>query len=595
MIAGIPMLNVDNKTENASPGRMDTWICAVLAITILCSAAAYSFRLTSFLLAKEAVLAGGLCVIAALGVIRGRMPLAGCRAFFPLWSFLSLAAFFHLGLAQAQVPADTTAQLIRGILLLCAAAYAYDLLQHPRFRERIEMTLILSMVSVAVLGILQYMGLLEGMFPVFETYNQPAYSVFGNQDYLGGYLAMGIPLLVYRFLVRPRADYFALLSMLILLGGLLLTGSRSAWLAAIIGVATSLFMLARAVKREPTLSNLLPKRLLLLASVSAALIAVTVSMAPETTLQRIAMTFSTQDKGGTLRLWFWDGTWRMFQDAPFIGKGLGNYAYWSPHYLGEALHAAGGNLHAHNTVHTLHAHCDPLEILAETGLLGALCWGWMALRLLRCRGPEWGALAALLAFSLMNAAFYSISHALAGLLLAGMLLARRPAKPGKEAPKNKRTTAYALAAITLLSAAFILGATVWPSYLLQRAFDQYAGEEPCLPAFEEAARHPWPNAYAQQEYGAALAENGQLKEAYPHLLNALKGCDTGTLYLALGKLAIEFGDTRQARTWLEACLWRWPSDPVAWNLLAEIASASEYERLRLRALQWNVMLSESGT
>ena len=65
------------------------------------------------------------------------------------------------------------------------------------------------------------------------------------------------------------------------------------------------------------------------------------------------------------RLELWSGAWQMFLSAPFLGAGVGQFAWH--HFLhqaaGEAPAASGLFNHAHNVV---------LHLLAETGLAGAL-------------------------------------------------------------------------------------------------------------------------------------------------------------------------------------------------------------------------------
>jgi len=462
-------------------------------------------------------------------------------------------------------------------------AGAYDLLGEDVWRKRILDALLCSTVLVAALGVLQYAGLLPGLFPTFEDYGQRVYSVFGNQDLYGGYLAIGIPLLVRRFLTRTRLDTVALLGIVVLLAGLLISGSRSAWLAVAVGVLIAIPY--RHVTRLGTA---------MLGGVCMTIVVLTVWLAPAATSHRFAMTLGPEDHGGRLRLWFWDGTLRMVRDAPIAGQGLGNYGYWSPRYLGEALHAPGGHTHAHNELHTVRAHCEPLEILAEAGLIGSCCWLWMLVRLIRCRGPEWGGLAALLTFSLFNAAFHSAPHALAGLLLAGMLLAQRGTAVGAEAPGESLDAAYGLAALTIMMSAFFMWAVLLPSYWLQAAEDRYLAGKPCLPQYERVVEHPWPNARAREEYGVALSEAGRLEEAYYQFERALDGRDTGSLYLALGALAQSLGDHRRARQWLDACFYRWPSSAALWEVRFQGSPPHERKHIRERAARWGVMLDKWG-
>jgi len=564
--------------EHTGPAT-DRWRGALICLVVVLCPVAYSFRLTSFLHAKEAVLCLGLCAVAAVVVVRGRLSVAGCTAFLPLWVFLGLAAVLHLGVFPARVPAAVIAEIARYGALLIAAAFAYDLLREGPWRDRIVNALVASTVVVALLGLLQYAGLVPFLFPRIEAYGQRVYSVFGNQDLYGGYLAIGMPLLVRRFLTRGRLHGVTLLGIAVLLAGLLISGSRAAWLATAVGVLV-------AMPRERVSRT----GLVMLASACLGIVVLTVLVAPDATAHRLVRTFGPEDAGGRLRLWFWDGTLRMVGDAPVAGKGLGNYAYWSPQYLGDALHAPGGHAHAHNDVHTIHAHSDPLEVLAETGMLGALCWLWMLVRVLRRRGPEWGGLAALTVFALFNATLSSAPHALAGLLLAGMLLARHDARP----TADNRVAAYGLAAASVALSGFFFGAVLLPSYRLQAAQDRHVAGRPCLAQYERVVGHPWPNARAREQYGVALAEAGRFDAARRQLERALDGRDTGSVYLALALVAQRQGDRAAARRWLDATLHRWPSNATLWEQLFLAGPDRRRARIRTRAARWGILVDAQG-
>jgi len=74
------------------------------------------------------------------------------------------------------------------------------------------------------------------------------------------------------------------------------------------------------------------------------------------------------------RVHFWDATLRMYAAHPLLGVGAGGYiaaihSFRSPESMGHSL--ATPSLH--------HAHCFPLEVLAELGPAGLLLVGWVIL------------------------------------------------------------------------------------------------------------------------------------------------------------------------------------------------------------------------
>ena len=547
-------------TLEARPDRAvwrDTWRGWTACVVIVACAVTYSFRFTSFLHAKEAVLCMGLCVIGVLVALRGRFSWGGITAFLPLWLWVG-AGLCRLCFAPPQVPSDAAVELARWLLLLLTVGLVFDVLGDDTWRRRMMNAFLFSTIAVGLLGLLQYADAVPFLFPVFEGYTQRVYSVFGNQDLYGGYLAMGAPLLARRLLASKRLHAAALGGVCILTPALLVSGSRSAWLAAAVGVAVAVAMTER--KRA---------RLALFGALIAALAVVTALAAPDATVRRITQTFRAEDEGRHARLFFWEAAWGLFEDAPLLGQGVGAYAYSSPRYLGELVEAEPGPVPFDVERHADHPHCEPLRVLAETGLVGLVFWLWMAARLLGRRGIEWAGLAAFAVFACFNGPLDSAPHLLAALLLAAMLSARR-----QEDTAEARLPAYGLPALCITLCVFEVWAVLVPSYLLRAAQDAQLAGEPALGLYERALGHPWPNAEAHRDHAIALAEAGRIDAAYDHFQAAPDGLDTSDLYLALAAVAIERGDREAARRWAAECLRRFPRHPEATDLLAHVGGTS---------------------
>ncbi|MCX5772254.1 MAG: O-antigen ligase family protein, partial [Candidatus Hydrogenedentes bacterium] len=301
---------------------LDAARAIVLMVALVAGAAIYSFELTSFLHAKEAVLCIGLAVMALLVAVRGHFYWNGIRAFAPLWIFVGLG-LVRAAVMPTAVASDTALSALRWGLILVTVALAYDLLAQEKWRDRVFDAFIASAVVVALLGYVQYWGLAPRLFPVFDSYDQRVYSVFGNQDYFGGYVAMAFPAALYRMLGQRRRKW-GLAGILLLAPALLISGSRSAWLAALAGVC----MVAPHLEWRP-------RRLAAAAIVAAAAVGATAYLAPEATVSRVRSAFAAKDEGRDSRVWLWKAGHGMFRDFPLMGMGLGNYAYWSPSYLGE--------------------------------------------------------------------------------------------------------------------------------------------------------------------------------------------------------------------------------------------------------------------
>ena len=104
----------------------DTRRGALLGCAVLLGTCAFSFAFTSFLHAKDAVLAVALLLAALLWVYDRRAPWPGIQAFAPLWLLLLFSVVVHAGFGAARVPAFTleTCARIATVLLLAASPAA---------------------------------------------------------------------------------------------------------------------------------------------------------------------------------------------------------------------------------------------------------------------------------------------------------------------------------------------------------------------------------------------------------------------------------------------------------------------------------------
>lgn len=556
---------------------------AILCLTAALCPVVYSFQMVSFLHAKEAVLWLG---VAALSIVRVRRGVSrrAMAAFGPLWALLGFSLVVHVALRRSAIPTDAAASLARGAMILAGGVLAWDHISSPAWRRRVLDAIGFSAGAAAVLALIQYADLAPRLFPVFEGNSQRMYSVFGNQDLLGGYLACVAPLLAYPFLAGESRRAFSarnvwsLATFAVLAAALVLSGSRSAWIAGAAGIIAVLRIRHGRPVRRAVLAVL---------GVGAVILAVLAD--PEYFGERAGSAARLDGTGIRARLWFWDGTQRMIRDHLVYGVGPGNFAYWSPRYLGEALSAPDGARHFHNELHTRYAHSDPLQLAAETGLVGIALLAWFVVRLPRRREAETGALIGLGVFSLFNFPFHSAPHAFVGVVCAGMLMSRPDPAQAEDVSggrRHGRAPGLLVASVVVLTAGFLFWAETWPSVLLRRADRIYLSGGDALPAYERVCRHPWPNAAARRNYGIALLAAGCYEDAEREFSAARDGLDTGELYLALGALA-ELRDDHDRATWaLEECVHRTPSSVEAWRRLLRLADKEKAPDLLERAKQY---------
>lgn len=560
----------ENSALTPAPASRERIAALVALVTVVASPSLFSFHFMSFSDVKLAAYAAAACALLFLVPRRAVMEVLGRRwvlalAAMLLWGEAVSFCREMLGLGGMS-PVFAGGLGVAGIAAL-AICGALD-------RRTLLVAVALSAVPVAALAMLQYAGALPGMFPRFNDYDQRMYSVFGNQDLLGGYLAIGMSLAVALWLAREisRAAVTALI--LSILPPLVLSGSRSAWLAAAVG-----FGVALAAARRRSYRRVAP-----LLGVCAGLAVGVVWLDRTATWDRLTNTFSGSDVGFRIRLWIWDGTLRLIGEHPVAGVGLGNYAYYSPRALGEALHARGPGFHLFNHLHTLHAHSDPLELFAETGAIGLLLLVLALAFLPRRSSPAWAGLAAYVAFSLVNTTLHSPPHVLAFLLMAGALgrregdLSFRPERYGGEKPYLP-----AMAAVLVVFHAFT---ALYPSYLWARAQALYqAGSDNAKDAYARAAYRPG-SVGAAAELATILANEGEEDRATIMAGLASLVLDTGELYYLRAHLAERPGNAPEAARLYRECLLRWPDHQPAYEGLLRTAPPEDRDAITAESLRW---------
>lgn len=513
----------------------------VAALALVLAPLAFSFEVISFLHAKELVYAVALCVMAMLGagVPRG-----------PLWVRVLGWGLVALAVISLNAPYLILEKLFRSLLAVGFAVAAWRLLPTARLRAGI----IASAVLVSAAGLLQYVGATDRWLPVFPSYDQRMYSVFGNQDLLGGYAALALPLLLGVWLKgvgwRTWQGAVAGVAAMVLGTALLLSGSRSAWLAAALGVAVVLF-LERKQRRKIAVAAL--AGLVLLCATATVWV------------PRVMRTYSAADTGGNLRTWFYAGTWDMIKAHPWLGVGLGGYGYYSPRHMGAVLLAPGGERLARNELFVDHAHSDPLEALAEFGVLGMVLLAAGIMVAWRKGGeggiisvPERGALVVLGVFACLNPALASMPHAVAGLccLLSG-------AARGDD--EVKRAWTFSRCAVVCVVAAGWVWLTWLPSAAMVRAENRVDPADACGNAARFSAIamrfHGPAGAYEAAIFWAApcaAMSPERLDGALERLIEAgRRMTDTGNFHGALADLYRVQGKAEAAQSERAAMAARW--------------------------------------
>lgn len=274
--------------------------------------------------------------------------------------------------------------LTRVELLKLGAFFAIFFLSTQAFRQRRDLTylawfLIFLCFSVSLLGIVQYFtsGTKIYGFRALTEGGDP-FGPFVNRNHFAGFVELTLPaglaLMIFRGLRRDMFPLAALLTV-VPMGAMVLSGSRGGIVSFAFEVAV-LALLARSRKGPQG------PRLAALGIVALAALALVVWLGAGKAIERFS-TFQPRDVSQARRVSMIRGAAHMFLAHPIAGTGVGSLIAVYPRY--ETLYDGKIVDHIHN---------DYMELLAETGILGAFCglaFLWLLFRQARtCFAAEQG-------------------------------------------------------------------------------------------------------------------------------------------------------------------------------------------------------------
>ena len=181
---------------------------------------------------------------------------------------------------------------------------------------------------------------------------------------MGAFLALGFGL---KGVMRKEQSQWAWCCFVLMVVGLIMTGSRGAFGAFILGVGFLFFVVRPKVCWK--------KAGMLLVGLGVVAFAVTLSGARP---DNMALVSSAKTAVGDYPLlWtraeLWASTWEMIKSAPILGTGIGTFSQFYEQYRDPAERTAG-----------FMAHNDPLQFWAEMGVLSfVLFYGFAVLMCMR--------------------------------------------------------------------------------------------------------------------------------------------------------------------------------------------------------------------
>jgi O-antigen ligase len=366
-------------------------------------------RILNQVLIVGAVTVGGILALRSRAEVRSRLLLPGAA-----WVGATVIATF-----TSQRPAAS----LEAVALLLIAAPAYfvikAVLAHPGLRPRIDWLVIVSstvfVVAYLVQGFTQWLSWWSVAGPSIPPLRPGDVGLtVGTVNAVALYLELLVPIAVWLSWSRWRSRPFSVGLAVVSAFALLVTGSRGAWLGAIVAAAVALAIgwRSKGLSLRALVSSR-PRRIGAL--VVVALLIVLLPILPARLLS-----------GDAGRFELWSAAWSMFTSSPLVGVGPGAWPGVRP------LTPISDDILAVLAT----SHNSALQVLAETGLIGALAAAWLVVAIGRlawravARGPTESdrTMAVVASVSLVAAAVHSIVdaqfHLPAVVLLVLQLVAR---------------------------------------------------------------------------------------------------------------------------------------------------------------------------
>lgn len=383
-----------------------------------------------------------------------RLPLGPLAWLLP--GFLAWRLFSH---AVAQ-PATPALDWLAGQAPFWGLAFfAPAALARPAQRRYAAAALLAAAGLASALALLDLAGWAPwGRSSVDLGFSHRAHGSLGNPDFLGGWLAMLLPLgLATLGAAQGRARAALGLALALMLAALALTQARASWLAGLVG----LLLAWRALRPQAFTRSRVLLGMGLALMVLAAGLAWRSSLAP-----RLAEALDPGADAWRSRGFMAGTALRIARQHPWVGVGAGGF---TDAYLSEqGRRLSAGEDQPYRYTHD--AHNDWVQLAAESGWLGlalfAWLWAWALRTAWRHGGPAGAAVAGGLAAFAVQACFH---FPLAILPNAAALWMGLAAAAAWQAPRRLTLAParrWALGLLLLVPALFWLGRLGLASALL---------------------------------------------------------------------------------------------------------------------------------
>ncbi|HEX8463616.1 MAG TPA: O-antigen ligase family protein [Abditibacterium sp.] len=515
---------------------------------------------------------GALLLLLGLGPLQLSGFWPGSYDFWPQTLFLLLSAVVALMLAVSpgSMPRfDAPALLLLAFLGWSAISVATGVYRHDSYLEMARLLgawttfFVLRVVwnsrrGVWIVGAwclgLSWVCLLA-LLDYAQTHNTRQFGTFDNPNFFANALALTLPIaLVFPIALWRRTRHalwiIGALPFLACAAGLIVTSSKGGFLAALLGLLTTISLLIGA--RRAQVGAMLRRHRVVFAMGSVVFLLMFGFLATKTLLPRLQQAGAAGDNSSAFRPYLWRSTLQMTAARPLTGFGPANWRHANPQFASVS--------------YTRHAHQSWLQIAAESGwpalilLLGAIVSA-LKIGVSRSKSNDWplvagagGAVVAMLIHGSVDSGLITTSV----LLLFAAALALLTAHEREARIENSRLNPFWLGATLLL-------------------------------ALGGAQSHKAASGEFAMQRAEEFAENGAPNVAVERGREAVGSDDTSArLWLRLGFLQEGSGGDGTAS--FERAAQLQPTNGLNWANLARAAqrhggSPAEVERFYARALE----------
>jgi len=316
----------------------------------------------------------------------------------------ALIAWMAIGLARSRTPESFSLVFLPAAASAVAAFLAAEMSGESGKRRRLLSAFVLAHGACGAYAVLQHLGL----DPLTWTVNYGpgrAFSTIGNPDFLGGQMALAVPVLAALAFAKAGASSFAFVALLFAVLGLVFAQTRSALIGVIAGSVVAAAFLFRT-RRVPAIGRwrqrqaapaplamladrqsrqrlwrqlswrcLPPARVGALVLVTAILVMYSfprLNPAGISLPAQLASSLDLEQRSARQRFFWWSGAVHVFLAAPVAGHGTGDFARVFPAHA----RLSAPPYYDLPPAFCDHPHNDYLFVLGEHGVvgLGLLLW-----------------------------------------------------------------------------------------------------------------------------------------------------------------------------------------------------------------------------